>query len=130
MSPKQTNPYGMYKNYFTIGWRTLLRNKGFSFINIMGLAVGMSITMLIGLWVTDEITFNRNHTHYDRIAQVYQHQAFNNDIISTPNIAVPLAPELKSAYPNDFKRVVRSWWISNHVLSIDEKKTSLQGTFM
>jgi hypothetical protein len=41
--------YGMYKNYFTIAWRTFLKSKGYSFINITGLAVGLSGCLLIGL---------------------------------------------------------------------------------
>src|SRR5258708_39713179 len=67
---KNLNTYGMYKSYFKIGWRNLLRNKGYSFINIGGLAIGMTVAMLIGLWVFDEISFNKYHTNYDRIAQI------------------------------------------------------------
>src|SRR5262245_57335614 len=48
------NTYGMYKSYFKIGWRSLLVNKSYSFINIGGLAAGMTIAMLIGLWMYDE----------------------------------------------------------------------------
>src|SRR5688572_30643293 len=84
-SPSSSNHYSMYKSYFKIGWRTLLRNKGYSAINILGLAVGMGVTTLIGLWVMDELTFNTSHKNYDRIAQVYQHQEFNNEIATTPN---------------------------------------------
>src|ERR1041385_7027178 len=48
----------MYQSYFKIGWRNLLRNKGYSFINIGGLALGMAVSILIGLWVYDEISFD------------------------------------------------------------------------
>lgn len=127
---KNLNNYAMYKSYFKIGWRSLLRNKGFSIINISGLAAGMSVTILIGMWIADELTFNRNHKHYDHIAQVYQHQTSNNEIITSPNGPIPLAGELKSSYKNDFKHIVRGWWAANHILSFDDTKTSKNGTFM
>ncbi len=60
----------MLKNYFTIAWRNLLRTKGYSFINIGGLALGMSVALIIGLWVNDEISFNKYHDNYGQIAQV------------------------------------------------------------
>ena len=60
----------MIKNYFKIAWRNLFKNKTSSFINISGLAVGMGVAMLIGLWIYDEMSFNRYHKNYDRIAQV------------------------------------------------------------
>lgn len=59
--------HGMYKSYFKIGWRNLSRNKGYSLINIGGLAMGMAVTILIGLWVHDELSFNRYHDNYDSI---------------------------------------------------------------
>jgi len=49
----------------------LLKNKGYSFINIGGLALGMTVAMFIGLWINDELSFNRYHKNYDRIAQAW-----------------------------------------------------------
>jgi hypothetical protein len=49
--------YAMYKSYLKTGWRNLLGNKGYSFINIGGLAAGMAVALLIGLWVYDEVSF-------------------------------------------------------------------------
>ncbi len=49
----------MIKNYFKIAWRNLINNKGFTLINIGGLAVGMSIVILIGLWIVDEVLFSK-----------------------------------------------------------------------
>jgi putative ABC transport system permease protein len=64
------NTIGMYKSYFTMGWRTLLKNKGYSVINIGGLALGMTVAILIGMWMYDELSFNKYHHNYDRIALV------------------------------------------------------------
>jgi putative ABC transport system permease protein len=120
----------MIKNYFKIAFRNLIRSKGYSLINIGGLAVGMAVTMLIGMWVYDEISFNRYHQNYDRIAQVYQHQIINDEIQTLAAGPMPIGQELKTSYKSDFKHVVRSWWESDHILSIDDKKISLKGTFM
>ncbi len=132
-SPKgyhHLNSYGMYKSYFRVGWRSLLRNKGYSFINVSGLAVGIAVTMLIGMWMADELTFNTTHKNYDRIAQVYQHQSSNNEVLTTPNAPIPLGQELETSYKSDFKHIVRGWWNASHILSIEDKKTLKTGTFM
>src|SRR6185295_1764030 len=62
------NVYSMYKSYFTVGWRNLLRNKGYSIINISGLALGMTIAILNALWIWDEFSFDKKFENYDRIA--------------------------------------------------------------
>jgi uncharacterized protein YneF (UPF0154 family) len=61
----------MFKTYLKVGWRNLVRDEGYSFINIGGLALGMTVAILIGLWVHDELSFNKYHDNYDRIAQEY-----------------------------------------------------------
>jgi putative ABC transport system permease protein len=54
----------MIHNYFKIAFRNLMKNKGYAAINIGGLAIGMAVAMLIGLWVFDETSFNKNHENY------------------------------------------------------------------
>jgi hypothetical protein len=51
----------MIKNYFKIAWRNLIKNRGYSAINIGGLAIGMAVAMLIGLWIWDELSYNKYH---------------------------------------------------------------------
>ena len=60
----------MIRNYVKIAIRNLLRQKGFSFINIFGLALGISCTALIGIWVNDELSFDKFHNDYDRIYRI------------------------------------------------------------
>lgn len=66
----------MFRSYFKIAFRNLVKNKGCTFINIAGLATGMAVALLIGLWIWDELTY-RYHKHYDRLAQVMQHNIYN-----------------------------------------------------
>lgn len=94
----------MISNYFKIAWRNLVKNKIYSFINIFGLALGMTVTMLIGLWVWDELNFNKSFENYDSIGQLYQNRTFDSETGTYPSMALPIAQELRSKYP-DFEKV-------------------------
>ena len=64
------NDYAMFQSYFKIGWRNMRRNVGYTSINVGGLAVGMAVAILNGLWIWDELSFNKYYENYDRIAQL------------------------------------------------------------
>ena len=110
----------MFRNYFKTAWRNLLKSKGSSFINICGLAVGMSVSLLIGLWVYDELTFDTYHRNYKNIAQVMQQQTGNGTIYTMQSIPMPLGEELQTAYGSDFKYIVMASWVGDHILSHDD----------
>jgi len=120
----------MFKNYFKTAWRNFIKNKGYSTINIGGLAVGMAVAILIGLWIYDELSFNKYHKNYDHIAQVMQHQNFNGEIHTDKAIPYPLGTALRNNYGNDFKYVVLSSWTNSHILSFNEKSISQSGNYM
>lgn len=120
----------MLKNYFKIALRTLLRNKAFSAINIVGLSVGMAVAMLIGLWIFDEISFDKYHQKYDRLAQVMQNQTWNGVTGSQTAMPLPLAPELRAKYSGDFKNVVLSSWNFEHILAVGDRKFTKTGNFV
>jgi ABC-type antimicrobial peptide transport system permease subunit len=119
----------MIKNYFKIAWRNLTKNKVYSFINIGGLAVGMAVAMLIGLWVNDELTFDRYHQNFDRIAQVMQHADFNGKMESQVANPALMGPELRAKHGSDFKYVVQSSWSGGHLLSVGDKHFTQFGMF-
>ena len=100
----------MFKNYFKIAWRNITKNKAHSFINIAGLSVGMAVAMLIGLWIWDELSFNKYHENYDRIAAVMQHETYNGTISTGDAIPLPLDAEMRKSYGSDFKYIVMSSW--------------------
>lgn len=60
----------MIKNYIKIAWRNLIRSKGYTFINIMGLALGMVCVLFITLWVWDELSYDRFHEKNDHLYRV------------------------------------------------------------
>jgi ABC-type antimicrobial peptide transport system permease subunit len=120
----------MIQNFFKTAWRSLLKNKGYSFINISGLAVGMSVAILIGLWVWDEVTFNKNFEHYNRLAKVMQHQTFNGDVGTQTSLPYLTGEELKKNYGDNFKYVSMASWTNNHILAFGEQKISKSGNFL
>jgi putative ABC transport system permease protein len=90
----------MFKNYVMIAVRNLLRRTGYSLINIVGLAVGMSCCMLIGLFVFDEVQLDRFHTQSDRIYRLVREMRLDNGAIDIrPNTSGPAGPALKQDYP-------------------------------
>ncbi|MEK6783703.1 MAG: ABC transporter permease [Bacteroidota bacterium] len=126
----QPNSYGMYKSYFKIGWRNLLKNKGYSFINIGGLASGMAVAMLIGFWLYDELSFNKYHKNYDRIAQVLQQGVVNGEVFTSEYMPIPVGNELLSSFSEDFERVVMSSWTREHILASGDNKFTIKGNFL
>src|SRR5882762_2524651 len=122
----------MIKNNFKIAWRNLVKNKVYSFINIGGLAVGMGVAMLIGLWVYDEINFNQYHKNYESIAQVRRYYTDPNthETNGVDNMHYPMSAILRSDYKQYFKHVVMAWWLNDYSLSTIDKKISRKGEFM
>jgi putative ABC transport system permease protein len=120
----------MIRNYLKIAIRNLTRNIGYSIINIGGLAVGMSVAMFIGLWVYDELNYNRYHEQYSRVAQVMQQQTVNNHVHTQVAIPIPLGAELEKSYGSDFKYIVMSSWTGDHILGYDEHSISSTGNYM
>jgi putative ABC transport system permease protein len=120
----------MIRNYFKLAFRNLRRNKAHSFINIAGLSVGMTVALLIGLWIWDELSYDKYHDNYARIAQVEQHTTVNGTVHSGATVPMPLGDELRKNFGSDFKQVVLSSWTNNHVLTVGDKQLSISGNFM
>jgi putative ABC transport system permease protein len=119
----------MLRNYIKTALRSLRANRTQSFINIAGLAIGMAVTLLIGLWIWDEVSFDKSNTQSDRIAQVMGKATMNGSVNTFPTDPVPLADVLRQDYGSYFKDVVRSSWNELHILSTPGKSVSAAGTF-
>jgi putative ABC transport system permease protein len=91
----QPNANGMYKSYFKIGWRNLLHNKVFSFINIFGLAIGMTASALIMLYVVDEMSYDKHHTDGDRIYRIASEVKGEKYVAAS----APVAEGLRNDFP-------------------------------
>jgi len=119
----------MFKNYLKIAWRNLLKSKTYSFINIAGLAAGMAVAMIIGLWISDEFSANRQFKNYQSVYQVMMHQTFDGKRGTQIALPYPLGEELKMKYP-DFKGVAMCDWGQNHSLVYGDKKISKFGHYI
>jgi len=119
----------MLKNYFKIAWRNLIKNKVYSIINIAGLATGMAVAMIIGLWIYDEVTANTHFKNYDDLYQVMMHQTFDGFRGTQQALPYSVGEELKNKYP-DFKGVAMCDWGQPHSLIYGEKKISKTGHFI
>jgi putative ABC transport system permease protein len=120
----------MIKNYLVMAWRTLRIHRTTGAINIIGLAIGMGVAMLIGLWVWDEVRFDTYDPHYQRVAQVMQNTTYNGDIQTSQAIPIPLGEALRKTYGAYFKRVVLSSWSQDAVTGVGEKKLVVTGNYM
>ncbi|MEV4884637.1 ABC transporter permease [Chitinophaga ginsengisegetis] len=119
----------MLRNHTKVAWRNLLKNKTFSFINIVGLSTGMAVALLIGLWIHDELTFSKNHANYDRIVAVMQHQTFNGVVGTQTANPYLLGEEIRDKYGSDFKYVVMASWENKHVLAYNNNAVSKTGNY-
>lgn len=119
----------MIKSYIKIAWRNLIRNKTSSFINISGLAIGMSVAILIGLWIRNELSYNKSFPNYDRIAQVMTNTIYNGGINTDYNTAPPYGEELKKQYGGDFAQVLMTSMVQEMVVSSGEKNLMKSGYY-
>ena len=89
----------MIKNFFKTTIRTLWKNKGYSFLNIFGLAIGITCAGLIFLWVEDEVNFDSNNLKKDRLFIVKTNNKVDNGVFTHSSTPGPLAPSLQSQMP-------------------------------
>ncbi|MCF0049789.1 ABC transporter permease [Dyadobacter sp. LJ53] len=120
----------MIKNYLKIAFRNLVKNKVYSAINIGGLAVGMGVAMLVGLWVADEISYNTYFKNSDRLAQVMVNQTFEGVVYTGGTVAMPTGDALRTQFKSDFKRVSLTSFTNEHTLATGEKKLRTNGRWV
>lgn len=116
----------MLSNYLKTAWRNLFKNKVFSAINVFGLALGMGSSLLIGLWVFDEINMDGFHEHSDNLYSVYERQYHDGQIdggFYTPGV---LAEELKAIYP-EVKHATAFAWKDDATFQVGDKILKMEG---
>lgn len=117
----------MVRHNFAISFRHLLKSKVYSLINIGGLALGMAVAMLIGLWVNDELSFNRYHNNYDHIVQVLRHEEAATNTSMTTGMGTLIARN----FSDHFEKVVMvRGRIEQRTLAYNDLKFTQKGYFM
>lgn len=89
----------MLKSYIKIALRNLQNQKGYAFINIIGLAVGLACCILIMLYVTHELSYDKHHEHADRIYRVVSKIDFSGNYLEMASAPAPMGPTLKQDFP-------------------------------
>lgn len=114
------NTFGMYKNYFTIAWRTFLKSKGYSFINIAGLAVGLAACLLIGLYVKHELSYDRFHEKATRIYRVNMELRFGDNHLDLAQVN-PLFGETARNEIQAVEQATRLHWYGSFLVKKGEE---------
>lgn len=119
----------MLKNYFKIAWRGLLKNRGYSFLNIFGLAIGIACAGLIFLWAEDELTFDHMHAKRDRIYLVRENQPYDAYVLTHSSTPGLLGPALQSEVPGIAATCRASGSSISQLFTIGEKPLYAQGFY-
>ena len=117
----------MFKNYLKVALRNIWRSKVFSFINVFGLALGLACSLLIILWVSDELRYDQFHDRGARIYQVMENQSWSGVEINTTQ-ATPgtLAPALKAEIP-EVEISAKVTWDQEDLFTVGDKANKEEG---
>lgn len=124
----QTNPsssFMMYSNYFAVFKRGFLKQKGYSFLNVFGLAIGIACFLLISLYMRNEYSFDRMHSKADRIYRIHEILQSNGVGERSASQPFPVAAALFNDYGSRIEKTVRFFNYQAPTLAmstIDDKK--------
>jgi putative ABC transport system permease protein len=120
----------MLKNYLLVTFRNLFKNGFYSFINISGLALGITCSILIVLWVADETSFDKFHPKADRLYQVWVNAYFDGKINSWTSVPLPTHEAMKTANANIVRSLVTDWG-NEHLLTVGvDKRLNKRGFYV
>ena len=100
----------MFKNYLKIAFRNILKHKGYSFINITGLALGLACSIFIFMWVQDELNFDRYNEKGDSIYRLEEDQSYSGRIYHVTVTPYPVGPEYKERIPEVINAARFNWY--------------------
>ncbi|MEO8763305.1 MAG: ABC transporter permease [Ginsengibacter sp.] len=119
----------MLKNYFKTSLRNLWKNKGYSLLNIGGLAIGIGCAALIFLWVEDELTFDHYFSNRNNLYKVKDHQTYDGTTFVFDATPGPFSNGIKAEIPG-IKNTTRTTWGSQSLFSLGDKNIYEQGLFV
>jgi len=119
----------MISNYFKTALRNLWKNRTYGFLNIGGLAIGITCAALIFLWVEDEVNYNRHHSDLPRLGKIMEHQTYDGKTFTFGATPGPLAPAMQTEIPG-IEHVARTNWGGRTLFTIGEKSIYEQGLYM
>lgn len=111
----------MLKNYFKVGFRNLMRHKFFSFVNILGMTIGITACMLIVLFVSHELSYDIFHENSDRIYQVGLHGKIGEQEVYTSTTCAPMAAALRAEFPEVEDATRISYYSNQAFIKFDDQ---------
>lgn len=118
----------MIKNYLKTTLRSLLKNRSYSFLNIAGLAIGITCASLIFLWVQDEMTYNHNFVKRDNLYTIYENQTYEGKISTFHGTPGPMAKVLTSEIPG-IRQAARMGGADGQIFAVGDKVISENGNY-
>ncbi|MBN8790567.1 MAG: ABC transporter permease, partial [Terrimonas sp.] len=116
----------MFRNYLKTAWRNITRTIGYSTLNVAGLAIGMAVALMIGLWVYDQYSFDRFLPGHQSVYRVQRNYNSNGDTLTFQTTSLKLAEALHTQIP-EIEYVAESDWTGNHGLIAGDKKLYVSG---
>jgi len=119
----------MVRNFLKIAVRNLVKNKAFSLINIVGLAVGMASAILILLWIQSELSYDQFHEKRDRIYEGWNRAVFSGKLQCWNTTPTAMAAAVQKDFP-EVERTVRVNWPSSYLFTVGEKRITKSGNIV
>jgi ABC-type antimicrobial peptide transport system permease subunit len=126
----------MFKNYLVLALRQLRLNRGYTLINIGGLAIGMAVALVIGIWITGEVAIDKSYPDRSRIVEIMQDQRPNGTPPGSPityrgmTVSSALEPFLQKNYKDIFSETALFEWPGDGLLVNGDKSISRQGSWV
>ena len=112
----------MFRNFIKVAIRNLMNRKFYSIINILGLSIGLTCTILIALFVQNELSYDKHHKNHKRIYRLESHFNIQESEDLFAATALPLGPALKLEYPQDVAEFCRFMDMDNNLFQYEEKQ--------
>lgn len=121
----------MFKNHFNIAWRSLLKDKQFTLLNVLGLSAGLACSLLIFLWVNDELSFDRFFANDGRLYRLMERRNYSGKIIHSEESSGRLSETIKQSLPEvEYAAAIApAYWFPQNTLSVNDKNIKANGQY-
>lgn len=119
----------MINTHFKIGFRNIVKNKGFFALNAGGLIVGLTAVLLISLWVQSELSHNKSLSNYDNVAAIMQRQTIAGEVTAYTGLPMQLTPVLRKEYGDHFKHIALSSRVRSYNVKYNGDMQMVRGRF-
>jgi predicted permease len=122
----------MFKTYINIAWRSLLKDKQFTLLNLLGLSAGLACSLLIFLWVSDELSYDRFFANDERLYKLMEGKSYSGETLYSENSSGRLSSAVKQSLPEvEYAAAVApARWFPQNTLSANDKNIKANGQYV